>query len=54
MPIHGLAPVLNVTSITQSFDGFEQLGWQRGFRWNDGGLIGDGWVALYAVNPFGA
>ena len=42
MPVLGLTPVLNVSSIAQSFVWFEQLGWQRGFRWNDGGLIGDG------------
>ena len=42
MPVLGLTPVLNVSSIAQSFDWFEQLGWQRGFSWNDGGLMGDG------------
>ncbi|MEK6257472.1 MAG: VOC family protein [Planctomycetota bacterium] len=42
MPVLGLTPVLNVSSIAQSFDWFEKLGWQRGFSWNDGGMIGEG------------
>ena len=42
MPVHGLTPVLNVSSIADSFAWFEKLGWQRGFCWNDGGMIGEG------------
>lgn len=42
MPIEKITPVLNVSSISQSFDWFEKLGWERSFSWNDGGLVGDG------------
>jgi uncharacterized glyoxalase superfamily protein PhnB len=32
---------LNVSSIGQSFEWFETLGWKRGFSWNEGGIIGE-------------
>jgi len=42
MGVQGVTPVLNVSSIDESFAWFEALGWQRGFSWNQGGLIGEG------------
>jgi uncharacterized glyoxalase superfamily protein PhnB len=39
MAVRGITPVLNVSSIAASFEWFESLGWNRGFAWNDGGLI---------------
>jgi uncharacterized glyoxalase superfamily protein PhnB len=42
MPIKGVTPVLNVSSVGDSFVWFELLGWQRGFSWNEAGLIGEG------------
>lgn len=36
MAIEGLTPILNVSSIPDSFVWFEQLGWQRGFTWPEG------------------
>lgn len=39
MPIQCLTPILNVSSIAESFAWFELLGWQRGFSWNAGGMI---------------
>ena len=42
MGVQSVTPVLNVSSIGESFAWFEQLGWRRGFSWNQGGLIGDG------------
>ena len=42
MPVHSVTPVLNVSHVGQSLAWFEILGWQRGFSWNDGGLIGAG------------
>jgi uncharacterized glyoxalase superfamily protein PhnB len=41
MKIHGITPVLNVTSIPASLAWFEKLGWKRGFTWNSGGEIAD-------------
>jgi catechol 2,3-dioxygenase-like lactoylglutathione lyase family enzyme len=42
MGVQSVTPVLNVSSIAESFAWFERLGWRRGFSWNEGGLIGDG------------
>lgn len=39
MAVKGVTPVLNVSSVPASFAWFEALGWQRGFSWNDGGMI---------------
>ena len=39
MPVNGLTPVLNVSSVGTSMRWFEQLGWTRGFSWNEGGEI---------------
>jgi hypothetical protein len=42
MLIHGITPILRVTSVPRSIAWFESLGWKRGFSWNDGGMIADG------------
>lgn len=42
MGVRSITPVLNVSNIGESFAWFEALGWQRGFSWNDGGMIGEG------------
>ncbi|HEX4997405.1 MAG TPA: VOC family protein [Terriglobia bacterium] len=42
MGVRSVTPVLNVSSIENSFQWFETLGWQRGFSWNSGGMIGEG------------
>src|SRR5262245_33323492 len=42
MGIRSVTPVLNVSDIGASFAWFEALGWQRGFSWNEGGLVGEG------------
>jgi uncharacterized glyoxalase superfamily protein PhnB len=34
-----VTPILNVSDIGASLAWFEQLGWKRGFTWNDGGSI---------------
>jgi len=39
MIVRSITPILNVSSIADSFAWFEALGWQRGFAWNDGGSI---------------
>lgn len=39
MGVQSVTPVLNVSDIGASFAWFESLGWQRGFSWNDGGLM---------------
>lgn len=41
MKIHRLTPILNVSSVPASLAWFEQLGWTRGFTWNQGGMIAD-------------
>ena len=48
MLIHRITPILNVSDIGQSFAWFEELGWRRGFSWNDAGFIGSGEHALAA------
>lgn len=48
MAVQGVTPVLNVSSVGDSMDWFEALGWQRGFSWNEGGMIGEGPGALSA------
>ena len=48
MAVQSVTPVLNVSSIGDSFAWFEALGWQRGFSWNQAGMIGDGPNALGA------
>lgn len=48
MSVQGVTPVLNVSSIEESFAWFERLGWQRGFSWNHAGMIGEGLAALGA------
>lgn len=42
MSVQSVTPVLNVSSIGDSFAWFETLGWNRGFSWNQGGMIGSG------------
>lgn len=42
MTIKAVTPILNVTSIANSFPWFELFGWKRGFSWNDGGMIATG------------
>jgi uncharacterized glyoxalase superfamily protein PhnB len=39
MSVLAVTPILNVSDVGASIDWFEQLGWRRGFTWNDGGLI---------------
>ena len=39
MGVCSVTPVLNVSSVGQSFAWFERLGWKRGFSWNQGGMI---------------
>jgi catechol 2,3-dioxygenase-like lactoylglutathione lyase family enzyme len=39
MAITGVTPVLNVSDVPKSLAWFESLGWQRGFTWNDHGLL---------------
>jgi uncharacterized glyoxalase superfamily protein PhnB len=46
MLVHSVTPVLNVSSVGDSMEWFEALGWGRGFSWNDGGMIGGGPHAL--------
>jgi uncharacterized glyoxalase superfamily protein PhnB len=36
MPVHGVTPILNVSSINDSISWFEKLGWRRGFTWPEG------------------
>lgn len=48
MSVQSVTPVLNVSSIGDSFAWFETLGWNRGFSWNQGGMIGSGANALGA------
>ena len=33
MRVHHLTPILNVSSVTQSFAWFEKLGWQKAWDW---------------------
>jgi len=39
MPVRSLTPILNVSSISESFRWFQSLGWVPGFAWNDGGEV---------------
>ena len=48
MSVQSVTPVLNVSSVGQSFEWFEVLGWRRGFSWNDNGMIGSDAGALGA------
>lgn len=41
LDVRGITPILNVSSVPQSFTWFEELGWKRGFAWNDGGMVDD-------------
>jgi predicted lactoylglutathione lyase len=52
MSVQSVTPILNVSDIGQSFAWFEQLGWNRGFSWNQGGMIGEG-PAARAANEHG-
>lgn len=36
MAVHGVTPILNVSSVAQSMAWFELLGWRRGFSWPEG------------------
>lgn len=42
MGVCSVTPVLNVSSVGESFAWFERLGWKRGFSWNQGGMIRGG------------
>ena len=33
MKVHHLTPILNVSNLTQSFEWFEKLGWQKAWDW---------------------
>ncbi len=39
MAVRSVTPILNVSSLPESFAWFEALGWSRGFSWNEGGMI---------------
>lgn len=52
MAVKSITPVLNVSGVGDSMLWFEALGWQRGFSWNQGGMIGEGAHAL-AANEHG-
>lgn len=41
MELTGVTPILNVSDVRASLRWFEQLGWRRGFTYNDGGMIED-------------
>jgi hypothetical protein len=45
MAVQSITPVLNVSSIGESFAWFETLGWKRGFSWNQNGMIEKGAAA---------
>lgn len=53
MAVEKITPILNVSNLTESFQWFEAVGWQRSFSWNGGGLIGEGDAAL-GENEHGA
>jgi uncharacterized glyoxalase superfamily protein PhnB len=36
MAVHGVTPILNVSSVVDSIAWFERFGWRRGFTWPDG------------------
>ena len=42
MTVQSVTPILNVSSIAESFRWFELFGWRRGFSWNDGGMLAAG------------
>ena len=43
MKLNNLTPILNVSSVAESLDWFEALGWERGFAWTDeDGMGGSG------------
>jgi hypothetical protein len=52
MGVQSVTPVLNVSSVGDSFVWFETLGWRRGFSWNEFGFIGEGKEAA-AFNEHG-
>ena len=52
MKVQSVTPILNVSSIEESFLWFEKLGWERGFSWNEAGLIGDG-ISAKGANEHG-
>ena len=35
MNVLGVTPILNVTSVTDTFTWFAKLGWEKGFEWGD-------------------
>jgi len=39
MRVRHVTPILNVSNIGDSLGWFEELGWTRGFTWNEGGGI---------------
>ena len=39
MSVVAVTPILNVSDVATSIEWFEELGWRRGFTWNDGGAI---------------
>lgn len=39
MTVRRVTPILNVSSVSDSFRWFENLGWRRGFAWNEGGML---------------
>ena len=50
MIAHGLTPVLNVTSLDESFRWFEKLGWRKLWDWGDPpsfGAVGSGVCEIF-------
>lgn len=35
MIVHGVTPILNVSSVVESIEWFRQLGWETGFKWGE-------------------
>lgn len=35
MTVHGVTPILNVSSVPESIEWFEKLGWEKAFDWGD-------------------
>jgi len=55
MQLKGLTPILNVSDVRASREWFAQLGWERGFAWNAGGMIANnGDANAFGPAHFGA
>lgn len=49
MIVHGVTPILNVSSVIESIEWFRKLGWEKGFEWGDPPAFGGVCIGEFSI-----